>query len=209
MNVTNNTMQHINKQEGITLLITLLIMGVLFGISTSLLNVTMKQYQLSGIAFASETAFQAANAGIECALYHDFPNNATSTFDVPGDGTQQSFSPAMTCMNQAPVVVQDSSNGAFVDPNPGNTRAISGGEQRFQFNWPGGVATPIACVEVSVYKFFSTGGNVARTVNGVSYGADCAKDTVCTILQSRGYNVPCADINASPRVVEREFTQVY
>ena len=203
-------MQHINKQEGITLLITLLIMGVLFGISTSLLNVTMKQYQLSGIAFASETAFQAANAGIDGALYHDFPINETSTLYVPGDGTEQSCSPAMTCMNQGAVTVTDFSNGAFVDPNPGNTHAISGGEQRFQFNWPGGgVATPIACVEVSVYKFFSTGGNVARTVNGVSYGADCAKDTVCTILQSRGYNVQCGEINANPGVVEREFTQVY
>jgi hypothetical protein len=202
-------MQGINKQEGITLLITLLIMGVLFGISTSLLNVTMKQYQLSGIAFASETAFQAANAGIECALYHDFPQNATSIFDVPGDGTEQLVSPTMICMNQGAVVVQDLPNPPFPDLNPGNSKSYSGGEQRFQFNWPGGPATPIACVEVSVYKFFSTGGNVARTVNGVSYGADCAKDTVCTILQSRGYNVPCADINASPRVVEREFTQVY
>ncbi len=204
-------MQHINKQEGITLLITLLIMGVLFGISTSLLNVTMKQYQLSGIAFASETAFQAANAGIECALYHDFQNDTTSIFDVPGDATEQSLSPEMTCMNQASVMVQDFSNGTFVDPSEGNALAVSGGEQRFQFNWPGGPATPIACVEVSVYKFHTTGAiPLPVIVHGVPMTThDCEPNTICTVIQSRGYNVPCVDINVSPGVVEREFTQVY
>ncbi len=77
--------RHIQR-DGLALLITMLLMSVLLGISTSLLNVTLKQYQLSGIARSSEIAFHAANAGIECLSYHDLALAVAgvSKFDVPG-----------------------------------------------------------------------------------------------------------------------------
>lgn len=201
-------MGHIRRQEGIALLIALLLVGVLFGISTSLLNVTLKQYQLSGIAFASETAFQAANAGIECALYHDFPTTGVSPFDVPGDGSEQLAQPSISCMGST-ISAVNVNNGTYT--GDGDGRAVNGEEQQFTFNWPSGTY-PASCVEVSVYKFYSTTGNVLVTVRGVpmmTAPSLCQQNSVCTVIQSRGYNVACSERNTSGRVVEREFTQVY
>lgn len=204
-----NMMHYIQKKEGITLLVALLITGVLLGISTSLLNVTLKQYQLAGIAYSSEIAFQAANAGMECALYYDFPKTGTSTFAVPGDGiTEQSSIPAPICMNTASVnTVVDNPNGSYNDGNL-NGKAVSGEEQNFQFTWG---TNPGVCVDVSVYKYYtdSIPAGLPRTVKGVSFGNNCAQNTECTIIQSRGYNVPCGSIGSDGKVVEREYTMTY
>jgi len=198
-----------HNQDGITLLITLLLMGVLMGVSTSLLNVTLKQYQLSSISLASEIAFQAANAGVECILYNDFPKTGTSTFYVPGDGSEQAVQPQIKCMGGGNVASDDNSNGSFIDPDTGNGRAISGGEQRFQFDW--GTSPNQSCTNVSVYKFYSTSAPVNILVNGVDMrtSSDCPAGGVCTVIQSRGYNVPCSEITSGAKVVEREFSQVY
>lgn len=197
-----------SNERGITLLITLLLMGVLLGISASLLNITLKQYQLAGIALSSETAFQAANAGLECILYHDFLE-AGSPFEVPGDGiTEQTSGASVSCMGSGNV-----SNSV------GDGRAASGEEQRFQFDW-GNI-----CSEVSVYKF-ADDAPVDVIVNGRNMRPDlvdngtgtlppdgigdpCPAGSVCTVVQARGYNVPCNNIDTNPRVVEREYTQVY
>ncbi len=198
-----------HRQDGITLLVTLLLMGVLLGVSTSLLNVTLKQFQLSGFSLASEIAFQAANAGMECAVYQDFINNA---FSVPGDGTtEQSLIPEVSCMGVLNVQSKDYDNGLYNDPDatptdPGDGKAISGAEQRFQFSW----GTPAVCTEVSVYKFYSSSAPVSVTVNGVSMrSSTCPAGSVCTVVQARGHNVGCSVINTSANVVEREYTQVY
>jgi len=209
-----------HNQDGITLLITLLLMGVLLAVSTSLLNITLKQYQLSDIAFDSEIAFQAATAGLECIVYHDrlqtnipatsYPN---SKFNVPGDGTGVAPETNVTCMNDTSddlVAGHDATdpgmcgNAACSVPD----MVESGEEQRFQFEWGSG---PIMCSEVSVYKFFSTTGSVPRMVNGVDLvpGRPCSANSRCTVIQSRGYNVPCGDIGTGARVVEREYTQIY
>jgi hypothetical protein len=187
------------KQEGITLLITLLLMGVLLGISTSLLNITLKQFQLSGIALASETAFQAANAGLECALYHDFPlSGFAGPFDVNGNGTPVAEELNILCMGLT---------SSDIEPSNNNT-VVSGEEQRFQFSW--GTDTEV-CTEFSVYKFTSDSAPVDVVVQGVDMrpGSDCPMGSVCTVVQARGYNVACADISSGGRVVEREYTQVY
>lgn len=205
----SNTLHKVHTQEGIALLIALLVMGVLFGISSSLLNITLKQYQLSGIAFASETAFQAANAGIECALYHDWVNSPNpSVFDVPSDGSEQTVAPVITCMDNLFTFSRNNISNLPLYVGDGDEYAVSGEEQQFTFNWPSGV-NPEACVEISVYKFSSNTAPVPKEIDGVSMGADCGIGNVCTIIQSRGYNVECAERNTSARVVEREFTQVY
>lgn len=194
---THNTMRKKKtNQDGITLLITLLLMGVLMAVSTSLLNITLKQYQLSGISLASETAFQASSAGMECALYNDWVNNEFQ-IDTPRDSA--------TCFNGV------STNDIGVDTN-GNGTANSGEEQRFQFSW----GSPEICTEISVYKFYDATTTVDVSVDGVLFrtnavGASdpCPAGSVCTVIQSRGYNVACAQISSGKRVVEREYTQVY
>lgn len=188
-----------HNQDGITLLITLLLMGVLMGVSTSLLNVTLKQYQLSSISLASEIAFQAANAGVECVLYHDFPKTGASPFDVDGTGATVPEEGSISCVGDASADVEPSNNGTVV----------SGEEQRFQFDW--GASPNQTCTDVSVYKFYSTTAPVDILVNGVDMrtSSDCPVGGVCTVIQSRGYNVPCSEITSGAKVVEREFSQVY
>lgn len=170
-------------QKGITLLVALLLMGVLLGVSASLLNITLKQYQLSGVSYASEVAFQAAMAGMECALYQDWIHNE---FDVPGDGTDQASPVGINCMEE----------------NSSSPPAASGEEQLFQFDWEG------VCTNVSVYKYHSESSPVNVLVEGVVEKV-CPAGSECTVIQSRGYNVECGDIDSGARVVEREYTQVY
>ena len=200
-----------NNQSGITLLITLLLMGVLLGIGATLLNITLKQLQLSSIALESEIAFQAANAGVECALYYDFVPIAGAPFDVPGDLSEQDpATPSITCMGVVSSMVDKSNGTLYVDPILGNGKSMNGGEQRFQFEWSG------RCSEVSVYKFYRAengdlnADDVEVKVNGEKMReAECPEGSECTVIQSRGYNVKCSDINTGGRVVEREYTQVY
>ncbi len=189
--------------KGFALLITILLVTVLLGISSSLLNVVLKQYQLSGISNASETAFQAANAGLECALYHDFLNypytSTASPFDVlasPGTSGEASIG----CFGG--VAIADSETLT-------NTKS-SGEEQRFEFSWPTGSAS--LCTKVSVYKFYSTSASVSMsTVLEIPSfpGRSCPQGAICTVIKSRGYNAACADITTNPRVVERELIKVY
>jgi len=189
-------MKKIQKQEGITLFVTLVLMGVLLGVSASLLNITLKQYQLAGVSYASEIAFQAANAGMECALYHDWVNNS---FDVPGNDTDQ--------IN--PVEIDCFGAGNYEDEN-GPSKSSE--EQKFEFTFSSNSSdsNDDVCTEFSVYKFYSDSGDVAVTIDGDLYkDVDCKEGSECTVVQSRGYNVICDDIGTAARVVEREYTQVY
>lgn len=183
-------------QRGLTLLVTLLLMSVLLTITASLLNITLKQFQISGIARESEMAFEAADAGIDCVLYHDLSVAGGGTFNVPGDGTEQSSRPQMTCMGataNADDTLDDNTNGQMK----------SGEEQRFQFDW----GTPSLCTKVSVYKFYSTSADVdINNVEGVT--KTCQQNFVCTIVVSHGYNNSCGNLS-NLRTVERKLVQVY
>jgi hypothetical protein len=177
------------QQDGITLLITLLLMGILLAISTSLMNITLKQYQLSGIAHASEVAFQAANAGMECALYHDHIGGA---FDIGSDTS------GIQCFGVAP------------DDFTSITGIESGDAQTFTYEWSNGLSGETElCTEFTVYKFFHPTQAVSmNTVLKNEDDRDCPAGGLCTIIQSRGYNVGCDQLSG-PRTVEREYTQVY
>ena len=179
-------------ERGITLLITLLLMSVLLGVSSALLSITMKQYKLSGIARSSETAFQAANAGMECVLYRDQPPPApVSGLEVPGGVTPQTSPATLNCMDQ------DSTNPA---------KAKSGDEQLFEYTW----GSPSVCTKISVYKYYNTSvpEPIPAAVLGSVIDGQCTTGTICTIVKSRGYDVACGSIG-NERTVERELTQRY
>ena len=206
----SNTFTRREKQEGIALLITLLLMGVLLSIGASLINITLKQYQFAGLALASESAFQAANAGMECVLYHDFNTDTDpvavgiqAPVDVPGDGSEQNIVPSILCM-EGPLTIAEA-----VDDDA-DRKMKSSEEQRFQFSF----GNPNMCTEVSVYKFHDASNPILVTVHGVNMrkgNTPCPIGGVCTVVQARGYNVSCAELNegTNPRIVEREYTQVY
>ncbi len=197
------TRQH-TSERGIALLITLLVMTVLLGISSSLLNVTLKQFQFSAIGLQSEIAFQAANAGIECILYHDYQSYPDSRFDVMDDGTGVPYQQNVLCMGTSADddVGGDGSPTSLV--NNINDEVESGEEQRFQFSW--GTA-PEVCSEVSIYKFSNAGASESMA-GALGRPGTCAAGVVCTVVRSRGYNVACEDIT-NARTIERELTQRY
>lgn len=172
-------MKNKKQNRGITLLITLLLMTVLLGISASLLNITLKQYKLAGIAKDSEMAFQAANAGIECAAYNDLSDK----FDIPGGNS-------MSCFGTVSAGVV-------------NNLVSSGGEQKFRFAW----GTPTVCTDISVYKFYNPVAN--EDMSGVTGGVQtCPMGSECTVIKSRGYNTACTDLG-NTRTIEREIMQTY
>lgn len=192
------------SKRGLTLLITLLLMSVLLGISASILNVTLRQYQLSGIARASEMAFQAAQAGTECMMYNDIQNGYFD-IDPTGGSIAELGAGVFDCMGVA----------SPSDSEPVNNTRVSGDEQRFRFEWSG------VCTEVSIYKFSKNDDGIANndpdmaSVLGVpsSAATKCPEGSVgapveCTIIKSRGYNTVCGDLS-NPRTVEREITQRY
>lgn len=177
-------------ERGIALLITLLLMSVLLTVSASLLNITLKQYQFSSIGVASEQAFQAANAGLECVMWHDYEDYPDSKFDVGG------VTPSISCMEEPAVAPR-------VD-NP--TGAIE--ERIYRFSW----GDPEVCSDVTIYKFESTSGSVSMSNATGQAGQTCAEDVVCTVIRARGYNVACPaddDDPFPPRTIEREITQRY
>lgn len=189
----NHNFKKQNKQEGITLFITLLITGVLLAVSSSLLNITLKQFQFSSISEISEKAFYAANSGMECALFHD---HILNKFDIPGDGGSSPRLPAGS--NAGPNCM---GAGAASDAlKPLDSDRSSGEEQRFEISWDD------VCTKISVYKFFNT--NADEDMSSVVAGRTCAQGLECTVVASRGYNAPCNSLTGS-KVVEREITIVY
>jgi hypothetical protein len=191
-------MKRNTHERGIALLVTLLIMTVILGVSSSLLNVTLKQYQFSSIGLQSEIAFHAANAGVECLMYHDYLNYPISKFDVNGNGTGTTSESNVLCMGQT--------SNDFV--NGGNT-VVSGEEQRFQFNWQDTTVagSPTLCTNVSIYKYYNTATAQDMSAS-LGRPVSCTAGVICTVIKSRGYNVPCS-ATTTPRTVERELTQRY
>ncbi len=189
-------------EGGIALLITLLLMGVLLGIGTALLNVTLKQYQLSGVTFQSEIAFQAANAAMECALYNHYTTGDDGVFyDAAISGTRIV---TLNCFEESEA---DMLATALTSESPNN-------EQRFQFTWG---TNPQVCSGFSAYIFHLPDNNdgdlddLPVLVDGEQLRQnDCREGSTCAVFKARGYNVPCDSIDdGGARVVEREFTLVY
>ena len=188
-------MKYNTPQDGLTLLITLLLSSVLLAIGVTMLNVTLKQFELSGIAHSSEVAFQAANAGAECLIYHDrsaarAPGNV-SVLDVPGDETSRARVTGLSCLGGTSDDLQNTDNQVF-----------SGEEQRFQYDW----GTPAICTDVSIYKFFDDSD--PEDMDPLITSRDCPAGVECTMIRSRGYNQACNNLT-NQSTVERELVYVY
>lgn len=175
--------------RGFTLLFSIIVSSLVLAVGIAIINITLKQFILSGISEASEKAFYAANAGSECLRYWDRIQNQ---FDVPGDGgTRASIS--LSCMGQTVNEVSPGQRG-------------SGDEQHFQITW----GNDNICTDISIWKFYSEAPNGdidPILVNGVDQGT-CPEGSECTFAKARGYNRPCDQLGVA-RTVERELTIRY
>lgn len=202
--------------SGMTLLVTLLVMSVLLSISASLLNISLKQYRLSGIARDSEMAFQAASAAMECAVFNDV-QTTPSPFSVNVDGTPvdevgegSRLLEPLNCMGDSSNDIEETNDG----------EVVSREEQLFRFQWNAAGPGNDVCSEISVYKFSEMGASTDVIEMATQMGVppnprtkcrattDIDSPIVCTVIRTRGYNVPCNRLN-DPRAIERELVQRY
>lgn len=72
-----------NLQSGYALFTSILLTGTLIVIAYATTNFSLKQLLLTTSGAESHTAFYVADSGVECAMYWDIKNGATSAFD-PG-----------------------------------------------------------------------------------------------------------------------------
>jgi len=81
------------NDRGFTLLLAVLISGVTLSIGIAIFNITFKEIRLSSAGRESQFAFYAADSGAECALFHDWRNEAF------GSGAASSFN--ITCADDS------------------------------------------------------------------------------------------------------------
>ena len=67
---------------GYTLIIAIFVAGIVLAIGAAILNLTVREFILTGIARESVIALSAADAGLECAHYWDRSPFAGGSFDV-------------------------------------------------------------------------------------------------------------------------------
>lgn len=127
--MTTSNQQQGATRRGFTLLIAVLVTGIVLSIGLAILNITLKEFTLSGVVRESQIAFSAADAGIECAFYWDYSSNGGAFNSGTGPNTIQ-------CGDST----ADVGAGA-----PGET-------DTFEVRW----SSPEICAEVSVTKFDST-----------------------------------------------------
>lgn len=181
-----------NRQNGFTLLIAILVIGIILAIGLSILNITLKEYILSNVARESAIALNAADAGMECALYWDRSSQGNK-FDVVGETTAPPAGTPFECMGQTRTT-----------PGAGSTQA-----QNAQFGW----GTPAVCARVTVTKYFNASNPVPMGVNAAGNSISCPMGVECTRTVSLGYNKACptgfTDPFTDPRTVERGLRALY
>jgi type II secretory pathway pseudopilin PulG len=192
---------NMNKQSsesGFALLMTLIVVGVVLSIGMSILELSIKQVRLSTIAKESETAFNAANAGLECARYWrrksfvEMENGAPITPFCfgPGNAPDSNAIDSVT-----PTLLAGSDDGeAFL--------------YEYSFTW--GVGAPrctqiYTLVAVASSTAPMTVTNMIALVPGYTEGSSmtCDPGARCTVISVQGYNKSC-DAIGGYGVVQRE-----
>jgi len=122
------------KERGVSLYIAISVTAAMTLVSFAVINVAVKQIGISSLARDSQTAFFAADSGVECALYWDLKSGAN---------------PFSTTTSPAPNV---SCNGMSVSQSRTYVNDISTSTVSF---------SPNPCITISVVKWYQ--GNELKT----------------------------------------------
>lgn len=172
-------------ESGFALLITLIVVGVVLSVGLAILDLSIKQVQLSTNAKESERAFHAANAGTECARF--WRRSLSNEMEAGQD-----INP--TCFNEATFGnVRD-------NPAPGVDGDGEVHSYSYSFTW--GVDDP-RCTEIITIVASSsplsagvTTTNMTTLVPGYPRGdaVHCEPGAKCTVVSVKGYNRTCATV---------------
>lgn len=137
-----------SSMKGFTLLIAVVLAAIAVSITLALTNFGYKSLVLSGSSKDSQYAFYAADAALECALYHDSGN-------APSDNIfRYSTSPGTASFTCPPVTTTISAAGTY-----------GSGETKYSTEWFTIHST--RCARFTVYKtansarVYAEGTNVA------------------------------------------------
>lgn len=187
MSMVTNPTKIKPRTSGFALLLTLIVVSVLVAIGLTVLDLSIKQIRLSTNAKESETAFHAANAGVECARY--WRRMASSTMEAGGNISPTCFS--VTASNISPTsIVSNPPNAAY--------------KYDYQFSWG---AKP-RCTKVSTLVIAAVATTTVNDMQDYFSGypensKTCTAGERCTVLSVRGYNRACTTASGYGSV-ERE-----
>jgi Tfp pilus assembly protein PilX len=193
------------KQAGFALLITIIVLSVVLAIGLSLLEISLKQINLTITARESELAFVAANSGVECAQFSRFNIEQSTDFD---DGQFR-----FACFNQGARTLNvnggnpagSSATQTIIGNAASPNRAvIESFQTQYDLETEGGEM----CVDMTVVTIDVRGRATGYPYSFSNQGVvsrNCPGNSVCTNIFSRGYNRSCGDIG-DRNTVQREMT---
>lgn len=185
-------MNRLHSQSGFALLITLVVVSVVLAIGLSLMQITLKQLQLTITARDSEVAFYAANAGIECLQAERLRIDPFVSIPI---------TKTFYCVQSGQAVTYDSYN-----PNNASARTHL---YEHDFDWstslPGGIVVDL-CTEVKMFLLDARDGTYTQSFSDLGLEEkECEDGNICTVMFSTGYNKACGDFGGL-QTVQRELT---
>ncbi len=152
---------------GFTLFVAMIVSSLLLAVGFSIGNIILKQLLLSGSGKDSQTAFYAADSGIECAEFWDTKDAQGNPLTVDG--------PFATSTNPAPPACGPSATSTLTKVAGGDTNVDE--TSTLVVDYSDDVETYKACAIVKIEKGFATTTIDTETVS-----------LPFTKITSRGYN---------------------
>jgi Tfp pilus assembly protein PilX len=180
--VTNN-----KNDQGFALFMAIIIVSVVISIGLSILDLTMKQLRLSTNSKDSETAFHAANAGLECARYYREEN--MDEMERGDDISPSCFGVDMTA-----------------DTTHSSVAVVANGEAylyEMEATWGSGstercskMKTLVFVSEINTDTTIANMNSAGLFGGGYPYGPTktCEPGGRCAVISSQGYSKGCNDI---------------
>jgi len=180
------------KNKGFALLLALIVSSVVLAIGISILNISVKQINLSSTARESELAFQAAHAGVDCIWY--WRNTNGVAYSAVGGAA-----PAVNCFEVDATA--ETPNNLVSDTTDSHARSFS-----YLLEW----GTPTRCTDIEMVVMNAHDEELELTFQNQAVGNDgektCLEGNVCTVIFSRGYNRACDELDSNVFTVQRELT---
>ncbi len=182
-----------HTNQGFALLITLMVVGVVVSVTLAIVELSIKQLALSIDSTDSELAFQAANAGLECARY---TRNFADTKLTIESGLDTDFN-CFGTSNPTPITTP------LALPLAGATANDNVYRYETEFDW--GAAPNERCSEIRMITMIIdatspgvTMGTVGSPVSSVlpGYPANtkfCGPGGRCTAVSVTGHSSDCAN----------------
>ena len=186
------------KQSGIALLMTILVLGVVLSVTLAMVELSMQQLALSVDTKDSEIAFHAANAGLECARY--MRRHASSSFE------RGITAITPLCFGTTTPVIRRVTAGSEGVATSTSGAGAYGSVYRYKVSLASGTnRCSVIDMITMVVQSSSTRDLIMTAPSGdlgdvlPGYGANtkrCAPGAVCTVAVVAGYNALCSGITA-------------